>query len=362
MQSVAAWGPAAIAAIGSIGGSLIGSQGAKDAAAAAVAGTQAGIDESRRQFDIAQGNIQPAIDTGNAARDRLSAFLGIGNVSPGASFGQNNFGKPGAPIGPGGPSLTGREGRTFGGRTSSFFGDQGRFQRNPEGGFQGGVQGGQGVGEPLTQRDLQQQAFDNFLESPGQAFLRERGERALLRNASAIGGLGGGNVRRELQEQGIGVASTQLSELMDRLGLLSGSGAIGAGQLGQIGQFSANTIGGLSSVGGQLQAQGINARASGLSDAFRNILGAIPFPEREQSSSGGTAPNRSDVRLKENIQFIGSHQSHNIYTWDWNRVARGMGVTDPTIGVIAQEIPGEFVSERGGYLCVDYNSLFEVAI
>lgn len=66
--------------------------------------------------------------------------------------------------------------------------------------------------------EAQAQAFQAFQDSPEQAFLREEGERGLLRNQAAIGGLGGGNVRRELQRQAIGLASQDFSNRFNRLG------------------------------------------------------------------------------------------------------------------------------------------------
>ncbi len=43
-------------------------------------------------------------------------------------------------------------------------------------------------------------------ESPAQQFIRQRSERALLRNSAALGGLGGGNVRSALTEEAAGFA------------------------------------------------------------------------------------------------------------------------------------------------------------
>lgn len=65
--------------------------------------------------------------------------------------------------------------------------------------------------------EAQQQAFSQFSESPQQAYLREQGERAVVGNASAIGGLGGGNVRRELLRQGIGLAAQDYGNYSGRL-------------------------------------------------------------------------------------------------------------------------------------------------
>lgn len=99
---------------------------------------------------------------------------------------------------------------------------QERFAGRAEG-FQPFTEAGQ---QAVTQRsallglsgaESQQEAFSRFAESPGQTFLRERQERALLRNAAALGGLGGGNVRTALQEQAFGRAQTDLDQQLARL-------------------------------------------------------------------------------------------------------------------------------------------------
>lgn len=78
--------------------------------------------------------------------------------------------------------------------------------------------------------EAQQRAFDEFIASPGQAFLREEGERALLRGEAAIGGLGGGRVREELQRRGIGFAAQDFGNQFGRLNVLSQLGLTAAGQ------------------------------------------------------------------------------------------------------------------------------------
>lgn len=82
----------------------------------------------------------------------------------------------------------------------------------------------------LSGQPAQQEAFSRFTESPGQQFLRERQERSLLRSASAIGGLGGGNVRTALQEQAFGRAQTDLDRQLSRLGGVAERGRLSAGQ------------------------------------------------------------------------------------------------------------------------------------
>ena len=109
----------------------------------------------------------------------------------------------------------------------------------------------------LSGADAQQQAFNQFTESPGQRFLRERQEKALLRNASAIGGLGGGNVRTALQEQAAGIAQQDFQNQFGQLGQLAGQGQ---SAVTNIGQFGAQTAGNIANLG-QTAAE---ARASGI--------------------------------------------------------------------------------------------------
>lgn len=71
-------------------------------------------------------------------------------------------------------------------------------------------------------------AMGRFKESPGQRFIRERAQKSLLRGASAIGGLGGGNVRSALVEQGAGFAAQDYDRQFQRLGGLSGRGLAAA--------------------------------------------------------------------------------------------------------------------------------------
>ena len=33
----------------------------------------------------------------------------------------------------------------------------------------------------------------------------------------------------------------------------------------------------------------------------------------------------SDSRLKDNIRFIHRPNGHNVYTWDWNKLAKSIG-------------------------------------
>lgn len=109
----------------------------------------------------------------------------------------------------------------------------------------------------LSGQDEQQAAFQAFNESPGQKFLRDRAQRNLTRNASAIGGLGGGNVRSALVQQGAGFAQQDFQNQFGRLGQLAGQGQSAATNIGRFGQQAVGQQ-------GQFRTAGSEARASGV--------------------------------------------------------------------------------------------------
>jgi len=130
-------------------------------------------------------------------------------------------------------------------------------------------------GTTLSAQEQQAQAFSQLKESPGQQFLRKRQEKAILRNASATGGLGGGNVLNALQENAFNLAQTDIENQFGRLGQLSGrgqqagselgSGAVrSAGDLGQFGQANVSNISNLRTGGAAARASGILGQAAQL--------------------------------------------------------------------------------------------------
>jgi hypothetical protein len=78
------WGAVAGAAF-SVVGSAIAADGASDASGAQVAQSEAAIAEQRRQFDIAQANQRPFLQTGTAGNKRLAFLLGLSNNGTGTA-------------------------------------------------------------------------------------------------------------------------------------------------------------------------------------------------------------------------------------------------------------------------------------
>ena len=140
----------------------------------------------------------------------------------------------------------------------------------------------------LSGEEAGQQAMQRFTESPGQQFLRAQQEKSLLRSASAIGGLGGGNVRTTLQEQAFGRAQTNLSDRLNRLAALSGTGQTSTAQLGQLGGQTAANIANLQQAGGAARASGILGQQQALSGTIQNVAGIAALSGAFQPQPGIT--------------------------------------------------------------------------
>lgn len=135
------------------------------------------------------------------------------------------------------------------------------------------IQGGQGAFNLQAAlsgalgREAQQKAYDDFISSPGQDFLREEQERAILRNASALGGLRGSNVMEELQRRAAGRAALDFDNSFNRLSGLSSAGV--------------NTANSLSQLRASLSGQGAGIEA----DFGRSSAGIINDASRQRVAS-----------------------------------------------------------------------------
>ena len=123
----------------------------------------------------------------------------------------------------------------------------------------------------LSGVDAQETAFRQFKESPGQQFIRQRAQRNLLQNAVAIGGVGGGTVRRNLVEQGAEFAAQDFNNQLNRLSGIRTGGQSAANSIGQFGANAANTNANLLNQGAQAGASGI----LGAAEARNRGIGSI---------------------------------------------------------------------------------------
>lgn len=246
------------AIIGAVSASSSASKGAKASKSAAKIqerGVQAGISEERRQFEITQANLQSFQQAGTDAIEQQRILLGLGSseTDPNAERRQKLETQISALTRLADlPPSTGPFGN---------FNAQERLQS-----LQSELESIPAFSK-ISAQEAQAQAFAKLQESPGQQFLRKRAQRNLVRNASAIGGLGGGNVRSALVEQGVGFAAQDLQNQFGRLGQLAGQGQAATTSVGQFGAQSAGNIANLNVAGSQARASGIlgaqQARAQG---------------------------------------------------------------------------------------------------
>ncbi|MES2902688.1 MAG: hypothetical protein V4696_00740 [Pseudomonadota bacterium] len=117
-------------------------------------------------------------------------------------------------------------------------------------------------------------AIDQLKASPFYQRLFATGEEAVLQNASATGGIRGGNTQRGLADFGADTLMKTIQQQLASLGGLAGMGMGATGQGAQLGAGTANAIGGF------LQGQG-NAKATdyltrgGISQQNWNNIGSF---------------------------------------------------------------------------------------
>jgi hypothetical protein len=181
--------------------------------------------------------------------------------------------------------------------------------------------------------EAQQQAFAQYQQSPGVAFAQKEAERALLRNASATGGLGGGNVLRDLTQLAAGTFMQDFGNQFNRIGTVADRGlstaTTGAGLQGQqaqvqagLGQFAAGVPmrvsegqSGMQFQAGRDIAQGVQSTSTALSNLINqqgagmtDILGntTTNINNLYQSALSG------DANSKEQLaQILGNLSTNN---------------------------------------------------
>lgn len=229
------------------GGGLLSSSMQADAAgeAAAIQGeaSAASIAEQRRQFDEVQKLLAPYVQQGQAA-------LG----------GMQKYAQAGAPALAGQQALLG-----------------------------------------LSGQDAQRQAIAQLSGSPQMQAMMQQGENAILQNASATGGLRGGNTQSALAQFRPALLNSLIDQQYARLGgmtalgqttqqNLASMGQASAAGVGNAGMASAANIGNLMTGAGQAQGQAALAQGAIGSNLIGNLtgLGMTAFrPQQVQAAPGG---------------------------------------------------------------------------
>lgn len=236
---------------GSVGGGMAAAESAEKAGEVQAEAAALGIDEQRRQFNIAMERLSPYQQAGVGAIQRLQPIEAAGaqavqQLSP--------YAAAGAPAIEAQQALAGLRG-------------------------------------PAAQRA----AIDQLAASPEFKGLVEQGERALLQRASATGGLRGGNVQEALAQFRPQMLSQLIGQQYERLGGLTDIGRVTSQNLAQLGSQattniaqlgqsaaagqatgalqSAEMVSGLLGERGAAQAGAAMAPAQAFQQTFGNLLG-----------------------------------------------------------------------------------------
>ena len=140
--------------------------------------------------------------------------------------------------------------------------------------------------------EAQQAAIQAIQNGPLYSGLARQGEDAILQNASATGGLRGGNTQAALSQFRPNLMNSLIEQQYQRLGGLAGMGQNSAAMTGQAGMMTGQNVAGLYGQQGAAQAGATLGRANaigqglgGVAQAFGGFMGNGGF-----SQFGGKTP------------------------------------------------------------------------
>jgi len=198
---------------------------------------------------------------------------------------------------------------------------------------------------------------------------REEIKREAIEDAKKATSVAKGITQRNLERYGAELTPAQRRELNRE-----------QARTGTLGEVSAQNFATRDAMSEQLKYLGlganigVNAKTQGL-----KLLGSSAVNEGNrqaaynQSKAQARATNTqaigtiaalaifSDERLKDNLKLIAKDGIYNIYEWEWNSIAKTLGIISKPVGVLAQEIllikPEAVSLDRSGYYMVNYGAL-----
>lgn len=129
----------------------------------------------------------------------------------------------------------------------------------------------------LNGNQQQQQAINALQSSPYFQSQLQRGENSILQNASATGGLRGGNTQAALAQFSPQLLAQTIQQQFQNLGGIANSGLNAAGAQGQLGQQFANNQTNILQQRGAIQAGNALAQGQALNNGLNGIAGAIGY-------------------------------------------------------------------------------------
>lgn len=265
------------AVVGAVATNAAGKRQAAAASSAADAQTQqayAAMDQQQAQFDRVQELLNPYVQAGSGGQFDAGAYLRANpDVAADPYFSQN---------------------------PEAHYNNFGKFEgRSP--GTMGALQQQQNL-IGLNGAEAQGRAISGIENSPYFSGLVKQGESAILQNASATGGLRGGNTQGALAQFRPNMLAAAIDQQYQRLGGLVNIGQNAAAGVGNAGQAMAGANSGLlSQVGaaqagnylaqGRAQAQGINGIASAFGTGAAGLSSYFNQPSYSQGITGTTGGN-----------------------------------------------------------------------
>ncbi len=196
------------AGVGSILGGVLGGKGAAKAAKIQAKAYQQGLQQQQQQYETTRSDFAPYREGGIAALRQFGDLIGLDMPGIISGYGGGTFDINGNPV-----------------TTSGYDAD----------------------GNPITMRadgsvipDPQQAAIERLKAMPGFQSQYGIGVDTVLQNASATGGVRGGNVNNTLAQFGSGLLAQVIQQQLGNLGGIIGFGSNAASQGAQLGQQNAN--------------------------------------------------------------------------------------------------------------------------
>ena len=192
----------------------------------------------------------------------------------------------------------------------------------------------------------QQAIIDQAKASPFMSQLVSQGEDAIARNAQMTGGFRSGTTQQNLAQNSQNVLMNLVNQQ------LQGQQGIANAGFGAQDAYSTamqNIIAGQGATRGQIANVDIAKAAADQEMLTGLITGGM--------NAGASAYAASDKALKKNIVQTGEKNDLPWYTWDWNELAKDIGLTGSDEGHIAQEVQKvrpDLVVTQNGYLAVNY--------
>jgi hypothetical protein len=231
--------------------------------------------------------------------------------------------------------------------------------------------------------DAQQAMINQIQGSPAFTSAMKIGENRILANASATGGLRGGNTQAALGYFGPQLLTQLMNDRYSQLGGLISVGQNAAAGVGNAGMQTGQGISGLLQQAGSAQAGAALAggrAAQGMYDSFGNSLGMYyglggrfnfgstsPATSSADAGPGLTPPSGagdmlgqdfSDVRLKTDVRFLGV-ASNGLPTYRFRYVWGGPEQVGHMAHEVRERYPHAVHEHESGFLMVDYGALHD---